>query len=159
MITFVKGNLFESPAKVLVNTVNTVGVMGKGIAKTFKDIYPDMFARYLRLCESSQFNVGHLWLYKTPHKWILNFPTKKDWRHPSKAEYVEEGLRKFAAGYPRHGITSAAFPRLGCGNGELDWEKVVRPLMKKYLADLPIQVFIYGSTRIVARRSPGSEFA
>jgi len=143
MITFVKGNLFESPAKVLVNTVNTVGVMGKGIAKTFKDIYPEMFSRYLRLCEDHQFNVGNLWLYKTSHKWILNFPTKKDWRQPSRTEYVEAGLKKFVEGYARHGITGAAFPRLGCGNGELDWEQVVRPLMMKYLAELPIQIFIY----------------
>jgi len=80
MITFVKGNLFESPAKVLVNTVNTVGVMGKGIAKTFKEIYPDMFKEYQGFCEKGQFKIGQLWLYTTKHKWILNFPTKKQWR-------------------------------------------------------------------------------
>lgn len=143
MITYVKGDLFESPAKVLVNTVNTVGVMGKGIAKTFKGIYPEMFTQYQRLCEEKRFDVGQLWLYKTPHKWILNFPTKKHWRQPSRPEYIEAGLRAFIAGYASHGITSIAFPRLGCGNGELDWEMVVQPLMIRYLDKLPIDVFVY----------------
>src|SRR5688572_26562315 len=99
MLTFVRGNLFESPAKVLVNTVNTVGVMGKGIALSFKQIYPEMFQRYVQLCESGQLDIGKLWLYKTPHKWILNFPTKKNWRAPSRLEYLEAGLRKFVATY------------------------------------------------------------
>ncbi len=143
MITYVNGNLFESPAKVIANTVNTVGVMGRGIAKTFKEIYPEMFAEHQRLCEKKQFNIGNLWLYKTSHKWILNFPTKKHWRQPSKAEYVEQGLRKFLLVYSRLGITSIAFPQLGCGNGELDWEKTVQPLMLQYLDRLPIDVFIY----------------
>src|SRR3989338_6015525 len=133
MITHVKGSLFESPAKVLVNTVNVVGVMGKGIAKIFKEIYPDMFVKYQQLCENKQFKIGKLWLYKTDHKWILNFPTKDHWRQPSKPEYIEEGLKKFASSYSVMGITSIAFPCLGCGNGELDWETVVQPLMMRYL--------------------------
>jgi O-acetyl-ADP-ribose deacetylase (regulator of RNase III) len=143
MITYVKGSLFESPAKVLVNTVNTVGVMGKGIARRFKEIYPDMFAQYQRVCERKQLDVGKLWLFRTDHKWVLNFPTKVHWRQPSKAEYVEAGLRTFASSYSRLGMVSVAFPRLGCGNGELDWESIVRPLMTKYLANLAIDVFIY----------------
>ena len=143
MITCVKANLFTSPAKVLTNTVNTVGVMGKGIAKTAKEIYPEMFRQYQRLCETKQLKIGTLWLYKTPHKWILNFPTKQHWRHPSKPEYIEEGLKKFVATYASQGITSIAFPRLGCGNGELDWDKVVKPLMTYYLNKLPIDIFVY----------------
>lgn len=143
MITYVKDNLFESPAKVLVNTVNTVGVMGRGIAKVFKEIYPEMFSQYQQLCERKQFNVGNLWLYRTPHKWILNFPTKKHWRQPSKPEYIEQGLTKFDSIYSSLGITSVAFPQLGCGNGELDWESVVQPLMLRYLDKLPIDVFVY----------------
>ena len=142
MLTFVRGNLFESPAKVLVNTVNTVGVMGKGIALTFKQIYPEMFKQYQLLCESKRFDVGNLWLYKTENKWILNFPTKRHWRNPSKLEYVEAGLQKFAATYADHGITSIAFPELGCGNGELQWD-VVRPLMVKHLKNIPINVYVY----------------
>lgn len=143
MITYVKGNLFESPTKVLVNTVNTVGVMGRGIAKTFKEIYPEMFSQYQQLCERKQFNIGNLWLYKTSHKWILNFPTKKHWRQPSKAEYIDQGLRKFVSIYSALGVTSIAFPQLGCGNGELDWKSVVQPLMTKYLDKLPIDIFVY----------------
>jgi O-acetyl-ADP-ribose deacetylase (regulator of RNase III) len=142
MLTYVKGNLFDSPAKVLVNTVNTVGVMGKGIAKTFKDIYPEMFKRYLQLCETKQFDIGNLWLYKTEHKWVLNFPTKKHWRNPSTLEFIEAGLRKFADSYSRENITSVAFPQLGCGNGELKWEEV-EPMMVRYLRPLPISVYIY----------------
>ncbi|MDF2627292.1 MAG: hypothetical protein K0R39_1123 [Symbiobacteriaceae bacterium] len=149
MITYVIGNLFESPAQVLVNTVNTVGVMGKGIAKEFKDIYPDMFARYQRLCEEKRFDIGQLWLYKTDHKWVLNFPTKRHWRHPSRLEYIEAGLQKFAATYKERGITSIAFPMLGCGNGELDWDTQVSPLMERYLRNLLLDVYVY-----VYRKSP-----
>ena len=143
MITYVNDSLFESPAKVLVNTVNTVGVMGKGIAKSFKQIYPEMFTQYQQLCEKKQLQIGKLWLYKTDHKWILNFPTKIHWRQPSKPEYIEAGLKAFIASYPTQGITSIAFPELGCGNGELDWEKVVQPLMSRYLGNLGIDVFIH----------------
>ncbi len=142
MITFVRGDLFQSPARVLVNTVNTVGVMGKGIALTFKTIYPDMFKRYRALCEEKHFDIGKLWLYKTNHKWILNFPTKKHWRAPSKLEYIEAGLQKFASSYAEQRITSVAFPELGCGNGELSWQDV-RPLMIRYLRPLPINTYIY----------------
>jgi O-acetyl-ADP-ribose deacetylase (regulator of RNase III) len=142
MLTFVRGNLFESPAKVLVNTVNTVGVMGKGIALTFKQVYPEMFRRYQSLCERKELDIGTLWLFKTEHKWVLNFPTKRHWRNPSKLEYVEAGLAKFAETFAEQGITSIAFPELGCGNGDLDWEDV-RPLMVRYLRRLPINIYIY----------------
>ncbi|HEY2987098.1 MAG TPA: macro domain-containing protein, partial [Candidatus Binatia bacterium] len=126
-----------------MNTVNTVGVMGKGLAKTFKDIYPEMFFRYQKLCESKLFQTGKLWLYKTDHKWVLNFPTKQHWRSPSRPEYIEAGLQKFVSIYSDLSITSIAFPQLGCGNGELDWASVVKPLMTKYLDNLPIDVFVY----------------
>ena len=143
MITYVDGNLFSSPAQVLVNTVNTVGVMGRGVAKEFKRIYPDMFARYRDLCDRGRIDIGKLWLYKTPNKWILNFPTKKHWRHPSKPEYIESGLKKFVQIYSESGIHSIASPPLGCGNGELDFETTVKPLMEQYLKNLPIGVFMY----------------
>ena len=143
MITYVVCDLFRSPARVLVNTVNTVGVMGKGIAKDFKTIYPEMFAHYQEICESGSFDIGNLWLYKTTNKWILNFPTKRHWRQPSRPEYIEAGLRKFVQVYPDYGITSVSFPLVGCGNGELDWETQVRPLMEQYLSELPITVFVH----------------
>ena len=143
MITYVVCDLFTSPARTLVNTVNTVGVMGKGIAKDFKTIYPEMFARYQELCEKGQFDIGQLWLYRTPNKWVLNFPTKKHWRSPSHPDYIEAGLKKFVDTYYIHGITSVSFPQLGCGNGELDWESQVRPLMEKYLDPLPFEIYIH----------------
>ena len=143
MISFVEGNLFESPAQVLVNTVNTVGAMGKGIAKEFKRIYPEMFKKYQELCEDGKFNIGTLFLHKTDNKWILNFPTKIHWRNPSKIEYIEEGLKKFVAEYSRLRIHSIAFPPLGAGNGELDFETEIKPTMINYLNDIPIQVLIY----------------
>lgn len=143
MITYVDFSLFDSPAKVLVNTVNSVGVMGKGIAKEFKAIYPEMFAEYQRLCEGRMLNVGDLWVYKTPHKWVMNFPTKRHWRNPSKPEYLEAGLRKFSEIYQEARITSISFPQLGCGNGELDWKTQVKPLMEQYLKDLPIEIFVH----------------
>jgi O-acetyl-ADP-ribose deacetylase (regulator of RNase III) len=143
MITYVRTNIFESSANVLVNTVNTVGVMGKGLAKEFKRIYPDMFKIYQKFCEEGALTTGKLQLYKTTNKWIINFPTKANWRSPSKLEYVEQGLQKFVENYERLGIKSISFPMLGCGNGGLSWEDEVKPLMEKYLDTLPIDVFIH----------------
>ncbi|NLD73268.1 MAG: macro domain-containing protein [Chloroflexi bacterium] len=143
MITYVTGSLFESPAQVLVNTVNTVGVMGKGVAYQFKRLFPEMFEQYRALCESGQLRVGKLWLYKTPNKWILNFPTKIHWRNPSRLEYIEAGLRAFVYSYTTMGVHSIAFPPLGCGNGQLDFATQVQPIMEKYLRNLPIEVFIH----------------
>ena len=143
MISYVSGNLFESPAQTLVNTVNTVGVMGKGIAFQFKQIYPKMFETYQRLCASGDLDIGRLFLFRTPNKLVLNFPTKREWRKPSRPEYIEAGLRRFVEVYSKAGITSIAFPPLGCGNGELDFDTIVRPLMEKHLSDLPIPVYLY----------------
>lgn len=143
MITYVEGDLFTSPAQVLVNTVNTVGVMGKGIARQFKSIYPEMFKAYQVRCERGEFDIGQIMLYRTPHKLILNFPTKRHWRSPSQLAFIEAGLRTFQANYSAYGIYSVAFPQLGCGNGELRWEEDVRPLMEAYLGNLPIDVFVH----------------
>ena len=97
--TYVRGNIFESPAETLVNTVNTVGVMGKGIAYEFKRLYPEMFREYRDLCERGSLQIGALYLYRTDHKSVLNFPTKKHWRSPSQPEYIEEGLKTFVRTY------------------------------------------------------------
>jgi len=143
MILYVRGNLLQSPAQVLVNTVNTVGVMVMGIALDFKRLFPEMYRQYRELCEQGQFHVGMLWLYKSPNKWVLNFPTKKHWRYPSRVEYIEAGLQKFVDSYANLGIHSVAFPPLGCGNGQLDFETQVKRPMENYLRKLPIEVFIY----------------
>ena len=95
MLSYLYGNLLDSPAQVLVNPVNTVGVMGKGIALQFKNKYPSMFKSYQKLCEGHLLDVGKLYLWKSPEKWILLFSTKKHWRDPSKIEYIESGLKKF----------------------------------------------------------------
>ena len=86
--------------------------MGKGIALRFKRIYPDMFKRYRDHCEHERLAIGKLFLWKTPHKWVLNFPTKEHWRNPSRPEYIERGLEKFVSIHDELGITSIAFPRL-----------------------------------------------
>lgn len=143
MITYIEGDLFTSQAQTLVNTVNTVGVMGKGLAQEFKSIYPEMFEEYRRLCEERTFEIGRLLLYRTPHKWVLNFPTKRHWRNPSRLDDIEAGLQTFCRTYAEQGILSAAFPQLGCGNGGLDWETRVRPLMENYLDPLPIDIAIH----------------
>jgi O-acetyl-ADP-ribose deacetylase (regulator of RNase III) len=142
ILTYIKGDLFSSPAQVLVNTVNTVGVMGRGIALEFKNRYPEMFKIYQKKCENKSIDIGKLFLWKKEEKWVLLFPTKKHWRYPSQIAYIEEGLKKFANIYDKLGIESIAFPRLGCGNGGLDWNEV-RPIMEKYLKNLPIHIYIY----------------
>lgn len=129
MIEYVEGDIFNSPAQVIVNTVNTVGVMGKGLALSFKKRYPEMFASYRSACEKRQLKTGKLMLWYAPDHWILLFPTKENWRNPSKLEYIENGLIKFVNTYAEKNITSIAFPKLGCGNGELNWDDV-RPLME-----------------------------
>jgi len=152
MIKYIKGDMFSSPAQVLVNTVNLDGVMGKGIALKFKQLYPDMFNKYQTYCEKKLLEIGKLWIYKSETKWILNFPTKVHWRNPSKVEYIEKGLQKFVDTYKEKEITSIAFPKLGCGNGGLEWE-IVKPIMDKYLKNLPIDIYVYED-----QYSTGKEF-
>lgn len=142
MLTYIKGDLFSSPAQVLVNTVNTVGIMGKGLALEFKTRYPEMFKEYQKVCNDNLLDIGKLFLWKKEDKWVLLFPTKKHWRSPSKLDYIEKGLEKFVQSYDELGIESIAFPKLGCGNGGLDWADV-KPLMEKYLKHLPINIYIY----------------
>lgn len=142
MISYIEGDIFGSPAQVIVNAVNTVGVMGKGLALSFKQKYPDMFRAYRAACEMRQFEIGKLMLWKKSEPWILLFPTKTDWREPSRIEYIEAGLKKLTSTYADKSITSIAFPKLGCGNGGLEWDEV-RPVMERYLSLLPILVYIY----------------
>ncbi|MDL1979030.1 MAG: macro domain-containing protein [Deltaproteobacteria bacterium] len=143
MLTYLSSSIWASPAQTLVNTVNVVGAMGKGIALEFKRKYPDMYQRCRKLCKAKKFKVGMLWLYKARERYILNFPTKNHWRYPSKLEYVEAGLNKLAEHYEQMGITSISFPRLGTGHGGLDWDTQVRPLMENYLKALTIPVYIH----------------
>ncbi len=137
-----ESSLFDSPAQTLVNTVNTVGVMGKGIAKHFKTRFPEMFKDYKTLCDTGSLEIGRLQIWRGENRWVLNFPTKTTWRQPSKLPYVEAGLLKFVDSYRSLGIASVSFPPLGCGNGNLDWEQV-KPLMEHYLRKVSIPVYIH----------------
>ena len=144
MTHVVRGNIFDSPAQVLVNPVNTVGVMGAGLAKQFKQRYPEMFKRYRRFCLAGEFQIGMLQLYRAKDgKVICNFPTKNHWREASKLEHIEAGLQKFVATYQEKKIVSVAFPKLGCGLGGLDWEKQVEPLIRNRLSGLDLQMCFY----------------
>lgn len=148
-ITFRKGNIFNTKMQTIVNTVNCVGVMGKGLALEFKLRYPDMFYKYKELCQSKLMGIGKLWIYKSEScpQWILNFPTKLHWKNPSKIEYIEAGLRKFVESYKEKGITSIAFPLLGTHNGGLGKSEVLE-LMYKYLekCDLEVEIYEYEQT-------------
>lgn len=143
-ITFIKGNLFNSSCQTLINTVNCVGVMGKGIALVYRLRYPHLFTEYQRKCQNHEIQVGNLWLYhgaaNTPG--VLNFPTKTHWKLPSKLEYIELGLQFFQQNYQALNITSVAFPLLGAHNGGLS-PQVVRGVMEKYLTDCSLTVEIY----------------
>jgi O-acetyl-ADP-ribose deacetylase (regulator of RNase III) len=143
-IKIIKGNIFTSKAQTLVNPVNTVGVMGAGLALEFKIRYPEMFKKYVEICKKKQFTTGQLWLYKTEDRWILNFPTKAHWKDDSKVEYITEGLEKFIKTYKTINITSIAFPMLGTNKGNLS-EDVILPIMIEYLTqcDIPIEIFKY----------------
>lgn len=144
---YIKGNLLEAQTQALVNTVNTVGVMGKGIALQFKEAFPVNFKLYASACKKKELNPGKLLVVKeqTLHgeKIIINFPTKTEWFMKSKYEYIEEGLKELARVIDEHKIESIAIPPLGCGHGGLKWDKV-KTLIEKYLGHLShvnIQVF------------------
>lgn len=143
MILFVQGNLFESPAQVITNTVNCVGVMGKGVALEFKRRYPGMFEDYQAKCTAGEIRPGQPYLWEDDTTQILNFPTKDHWRGESRLEYIERGLRYIAEHYDELGIHSIAMPPLGCGNGGLDWADV-KALMIRYLGPIPhLEVYVY----------------
>jgi len=142
LIRYMKGDIFDSQAQVIVNPVNCQGIMGKGLALAFKQKYPDMFAVYVHECQTGKLQIGRPTLYQKSTPWILNFPTKNDWRNPSKLEYLEEGLAFLVKHYKQAGITSIAFPKLGAQNGKLCWNEV-GPLMATYLYQCDIDVSIY----------------
>jgi O-acetyl-ADP-ribose deacetylase (regulator of RNase III) len=131
----IKGNLFASKAQVLVNTVNCVGVMGKGIALEFRLRYPQMFLEYQRICTEGRLRPGQILPFRKQKPWILNFAVKDDWRYPSKLEWIEACLARFVEKYGELGITSVAIPWIGAMNGKLDWDDV-HQLMRRYLAGL-----------------------
>lgn len=150
MIKYITGNILESTAQALVNTVNTVGVMGKGIALQFKNAYPNNFKAYVEACKLGKIVIGQMLITKdnnidSGEKIIINFPTKKDWKRPSEYAYIEAGLNDLISVIKDNRITSVAIPPLGAGNGGLDWEKVKRMIESK-LMHLDAEIFVYEPT-------------
>jgi O-acetyl-ADP-ribose deacetylase (regulator of RNase III) len=134
------GNLLQAYVEALVNTVNCVGVMGKGIALQFKQAFPDNFNEYKRACDARQIKLGEVFVIKmgkgvTP-AYIINFPTKYHWKGKSRLEDIKSGLQSLVTNVRLLGIESIAVPPLGCGNGGLDWTEV-KPLIEKAFAELP----------------------
>jgi O-acetyl-ADP-ribose deacetylase (regulator of RNase III) len=147
MITYVKGNLLESPAVALVNTVNTVGVMGKGIALQFKKAFPHNFEVYKRACANGEVAIGKILAVEDRNlicgdKLILNLPTKTHWRLPSEYSYIEMGLVALRTYVISHQVKSLAIPPLGCGNGGLDWLKV-KPMIADAMEGIELPIWVY----------------
>ena len=137
------GDLFNADAQTLVNTVNTVGVMGKGIALGFKKRFPAMLRDYERRCALGEVRLGEPYLFKQAiPPWIVNFPTKEHWRGAARLDAITDGLVRLRSQYRDWGITSIAVPPLGCGEGGLDW-KVVGPTLYRYLSWFEIPVELY----------------
>ena len=144
MITrVVQGDLLKSRAQTLVNTVNTVGVMGKGIALEFKQRFPDMYRDYEARCLAHRVRLGEPYLYKRETApWIINFPTKAHWRAVSRIADIDAGMQYLSEHIAAWGVKSLAVPPLGCGHGQLEW-RVVGPLIRRHLDNLPIPVELY----------------
>ena len=147
MITLTTGNLLKANAEALVNTVNCVGVMGKGIALQFKKAFPDNFAAYRVACQQKQVTPGKMFVHLSgdipDHVTIINFPTKRHWRNPSRMEDIEAGLTALIEEVKNRGIKSIAIPPLGCGLGGLEWSEV-RLKIEAAFAELPdVTVLLY----------------
>lgn len=141
-VRLVTGNVLDSPAQTIVNTVNCVGVMGKGVALAFKRRYPAMFKDYVGRCDRGEVQLGRPYPYQADDHLIINFPTKNHWRAVSRLQDIVEGLRYLQEHYRQWGVTSLALPPLGCGNGQLEW-KVVAPTLIRHLQQLDIPVDLY----------------
>ncbi|MFC5409138.1 macro domain-containing protein [Larkinella bovis] len=146
MITLVQDNLLKSDAEALVNTVNTVGVMGKGIALQFREKYPLNYELYHKACSKKEIKIGKMFVTRTDRighpKFIINFPTKEHWKGKSKLEYIEQGLDDLIRVIQEYNIRSVAVPPLGCGNGGLDWNSV-KPILIEKLSHIEAEVYLY----------------
>jgi O-acetyl-ADP-ribose deacetylase (regulator of RNase III) len=150
MIRFARGNLLDADVEAVVNTVNTVGVMGKGIALMFKEAHPENFRLYAAACKRREVQVGRMFVTErgslTGPRWIINFPTKQHWRDKTRIEWIDEGLDDLRRVVQELGIRSVAIPPLGCGQGGLRWRDV-RPRIEKALADFAdVDIVVYEPT-------------
>ena len=146
MIAYLRGNLLQDDAQALVNTVNTVGVMGKGIALQFKQRFPANFAAYAQACKLGQVQTGRMFITEpgelTGPRWVVNFPTKQHWRDPSRMVWVVDGLQDLRSFLLSNAVPSIALPALGAGLGGLPWH-TVRDYIEATLGDLPVAVRVY----------------
>jgi O-acetyl-ADP-ribose deacetylase (regulator of RNase III) len=153
MIHFKEGNILDSSAQALVNTVNTMGVMGKGIALQFKNQFPNNYKLYKDVCANKELKVGQLLITEEDSllggkKVIINFPTKTNWRLPSEYEYISKGLVELKKIIIEKGIESIAIPPLGAGNGGLDWQKVKQMIIEA-LNELDCDIYLYEPTAAI----------
>lgn len=150
MIIYTTGNLLEAPVEALVNTVNTVGVMGKGIALMFKERFQDNMSEYAKACKAKEVRTGKMFVTEPGElmgpKWVVNFPTKEHWKSPSKMEWIVDGLQDLRRFIVENNVHSIAIPPLGAGNGGLDWS-AVRNEIESALNDLEdVKIVIYEPT-------------
>lgn len=150
MIKFTQGNMLEADVQALVNTVNTVGVMGKGIALMFKERFAENFRLYVAACKLKEVEIGKIFVTEVGEldgpRWIINFPTKKHWRHPSQMEWITDGLHDLRNFLVEKEVKSVAIPPLGAGNGGLDWASV-RNQIELVLGNLDIEIIVFEPTR------------
>lgn len=156
MLTNATGNLLQADVDALVNTVNTVGVMGKGIALQFRKSYPDMFTAYTKACKAGEVQLGHMHVWETGAldgpRFIINFPTKGHWKAGSKIGDIDNGLTDLVKVIAELGIKSIAVPPLGCGNGGLNWSEV-EPRIRSAFAAVPevdVRLYAPGATPTAA---------
>lgn len=144
-VKFITGDMFNADTMAIVNTVNCVGVMGKGVALEFKKRWPENFKAYKKKCELKELEIGKVFVFdnnaslfenKSDFEFLINFPTKKHWRSKSKIEYIIDGLEDFIVQVNKLGIKSVAIPPLGCGNGGLPWSEV-KPIIIEKISELP----------------------
>lgn len=138
----VTGDLLQSDSQALVNTINCVGVMGKGIALSFKKTFPDNFKQYRKACEEHRVVIGKMFVTSESNQIIINFPTKEHWRNPSQLKWIDDGLNDLLNVIDYFKIHSLSLPRLGCSNGGLSWS-VVRPLIYEKLKHVQCDIKIY----------------
>lgn len=156
MIHYITGNIFDSNAEALVNTVNTVGVMGKGLALQFREAYPTNYRIYREACKANRFQVGEMLITEESsvtgdHKLIVNFPTKRHWKYPSKYEYISSGLIALRREIEQRHIQSIAIPPLGSHNGGLEWSRV-KEMIEQYLAGVECDVYLYEPTDTIVEK-------
>jgi O-acetyl-ADP-ribose deacetylase (regulator of RNase III) len=158
VIRYIQGDILKADAEALVNTVNSVGVMGRGIALQFKRAYPDNFKAYAAACKRGEVRPGRMFVFdrgeSAQPRYIINFPTKLHWRGKSRIEHIESGLEALVGEIRTRRIRSIAIPPLGSGLGGLDWAEV-KPLIDRALAEVPdVEAEVYEPAGVPAPR-PG----